>query len=68
MKEKGGKLGNCFVTGMPGSFYGRIFPTRSLDFVHSSASVHWLSQVNFHLEIYTQPVLLSELTVVSVHI
>ncbi|RVX16604.1 Monomethylxanthine methyltransferase 2 [Vitis vinifera] len=44
MKEKGGKLGNCFVTGMPGSFYGRIFPTRSLDFVHSSASVHWLSQ------------------------
>ncbi|KAL6346363.1 hypothetical protein AAG906_033159 [Vitis piasezkii] len=45
MKEKGGKLGNCFVTGMPGSFYGRIFPTRSLDFVHSSASVHWLSQV-----------------------
>lgn len=68
MKEKGGKLGNCFVTAMPGSFYGRLFPTRSLDFVHSSTSVHWLSQVNFHLEIYVQPVLLLELTNVSVHI
>ncbi|RVW25991.1 Salicylate carboxymethyltransferase [Vitis vinifera] len=43
-KEEDGTLGNCFITGVPGSFYSRIFPSRSLDFVHSSCSVHWLSQ------------------------
>lgn len=36
---------NCFISAMPGSFYGRLFPSRSLHFVHSSYSVHWLSQV-----------------------
>ncbi|KAK9700030.1 hypothetical protein RND81_08G212400 [Saponaria officinalis] len=35
----------CFVMGAPGSFYGRLFPAKSLHFVHSSASLHWLSQV-----------------------
>ncbi|XP_012831437.1 PREDICTED: benzoate carboxyl methyltransferase-like [Erythranthe guttata] len=35
----------CFVSGLPGSFYGRLFPRNSLDFVHSSYSLHWLSQV-----------------------
>ena len=35
----------CFVSGVPGSFYGRLFPRQSLHFVHSSYSVHWLSQV-----------------------
>ncbi|KAJ9703516.1 hypothetical protein PVL29_005033 [Vitis rotundifolia] len=39
-----GTLGHCFITGVPGSFHGRIFPSRSLDFVHSSCSAHWLSQ------------------------
>ncbi|XXG77309.1 hypothetical protein AAC387_Pa08g1484 [Persea americana] len=33
------------LPGVPGSFYGRLFPRVSLDFVHSSNSVHWLSQV-----------------------
>ncbi|KAJ8633264.1 hypothetical protein MRB53_026600 [Persea americana] len=37
--------GTCFIAGVPGSFYGRLFPRVSLDFVHSSNSVHWLSQV-----------------------
>jgi jasmonate O-methyltransferase len=36
---------NCFVSAVPGSFYGRLFPTKSLHFVHSSSSLHWLSQV-----------------------
>lgn len=36
---------SCFVSAVPGSFYGRLFPRRSLHFVHSSSSLHWLSQV-----------------------
>ncbi|CAH8391099.1 unnamed protein product [Eruca vesicaria subsp. sativa] len=35
----------CFVSAVPGSFYGRLFPRQSLHFVHSSSSLHWLSQV-----------------------
>ncbi|CAN1308112.1 Salicylate carboxymethyltransferase [Linum perenne] len=31
--------------GVPGSVYGRLFPVESLHFVHSSYSLHWLSQV-----------------------
>ncbi|KAF8080459.1 hypothetical protein N665_0944s0021 [Sinapis alba] len=41
--QRGG--GHCFVSAVPGSFYGRLFPSRSLHFVHSSSSLHWLSQV-----------------------
>ncbi|KAL7083458.1 hypothetical protein ACP275_14G163800 [Erythranthe tilingii] len=40
----------CFVSGLPGSFYGRLFPSNSLDFVHSSYSLHWLSQTPEGLE------------------
>ncbi|KAJ0247777.1 Jasmonate O-methyltransferase [Hirschfeldia incana] len=40
-----GSGGPCFVSAVPGSFYGRLFPRRSLHFVHSSSSLHWLSQV-----------------------
>ncbi|KFK44098.1 hypothetical protein AALP_AA1G215600 [Arabis alpina] len=36
---------SCFVSAVPGSFYGRLFPRQSLHFVHSSSSLHWLSQV-----------------------
>ncbi|CAJ2663427.1 unnamed protein product [Trifolium pratense] len=39
------EMGPCYFFGVPGSFYGRIFPGRSLDFVHSSYSLHWLSKV-----------------------
>ncbi|XP_025886537.1 S-adenosyl-L-methionine:benzoic acid/salicylic acid carboxyl methyltransferase 2-like isoform X2 [Solanum lycopersicum] len=31
--------------GVAGSFYTRLFPSNSLHFVHSSYSLHWLSQV-----------------------
>ncbi|XP_074381328.1 benzoate carboxyl methyltransferase-like [Apium graveolens] len=39
------KSEKCFICGVPGSFYKRLFPSDSLHFVHSSYSVHWLSQV-----------------------
>ncbi|CAI9108645.1 OLC1v1008304C1 [Oldenlandia corymbosa var. corymbosa] len=38
-------FGQCFVTGVPGSFYQRLFPSRSLHFVYSSYSLHWISKV-----------------------
>ncbi|KAI4313845.1 hypothetical protein L6164_026793 [Bauhinia variegata] len=34
-----------FAFGVPGSFYGRLFPSESLHFVHSSSALHWLSKV-----------------------
>ncbi|PRQ27081.1 putative jasmonate O-methyltransferase [Rosa chinensis] len=36
---------NLFISAVPGSFYGRLFARKSLHFVHSSSSLHWLSQV-----------------------
>ncbi|KAF4350118.1 hypothetical protein F8388_001296 [Cannabis sativa] len=44
-KEKGSHFGPCYISAVPGSFYGRLFPTNSLHFIHSSSSLHWLSQV-----------------------
>lgn len=44
-QEKGSDFGPCFVSGTPKSFYGRVFPDQFLHFVHSSYSIHWLSQV-----------------------
>ncbi|XWS24397.1 hypothetical protein CRYUN_Cryun28dG0098400 [Craigia yunnanensis] len=49
-EEKGIGFGSCFIAGMPGSFYGRLFPSNSLHFVHSSSSLHWFSQVPAGLE------------------
>ncbi|XP_071699549.1 probable jasmonic acid carboxyl methyltransferase 2 [Rutidosis leptorrhynchoides] len=49
-KEKGDIFGNCFVSAIPGSFYDRLFPDKSLHLVHSSYSLHWLSQVPEGLE------------------
>ncbi|XP_042486379.1 probable jasmonic acid carboxyl methyltransferase 2 isoform X3 [Macadamia integrifolia] len=49
-KEKGEKFGLCSITGLPGSFYDRLFPSSSIDFHHSSYSVHWLSQVPITVE------------------
>lgn len=34
------------LAGLPGSFYGRLFPSNTLDFVCSFYSMHWLSQVS----------------------
>ncbi|EXB30272.1 putative S-adenosylmethionine-dependent methyltransferase [Morus notabilis] len=34
-----------YAAGVPGSFYGRLFPEASLHFIHSSFALHWLSRV-----------------------
>ncbi|KAK9099142.1 hypothetical protein Syun_026187 [Stephania yunnanensis] len=36
---------SCFVAAMPGSFHHRLFPRKSIHFIHSSYSLHYLSQV-----------------------
>lgn len=41
---------NLFVSAVPGSFYGRLFSKKSLHLVHSSSSLHWLSQVPASLD------------------
>lgn len=41
-----------YVVGAPGSFYGRLFPKESIHFMHSSYSLHWLSQVPKGLDNY----------------
>ncbi|XP_010243763.1 PREDICTED: probable S-adenosylmethionine-dependent methyltransferase At5g37990 isoform X2 [Nelumbo nucifera] len=33
------------AAGVPGSFYGRLFPKKSLNFINSSYTLHWLSRV-----------------------
>lgn len=45
-----GAAGRCFFTGVPGSFYGRLFPANSVHLFHSSYSLQWLSQVPDGLE------------------
>ncbi|KAI3675052.1 hypothetical protein L1987_84634 [Smallanthus sonchifolius] len=49
-QDKGKSFGPCFVSAVPGSFYDRLFPDRSLHFVHAANSNHWLSQVPQGLE------------------
>ncbi|KAI5656090.1 hypothetical protein M9H77_24883 [Catharanthus roseus] len=45
-EEKGkGFFNHCFISAVPGSFYGRLFPRKSMHFLHSSSSLNWLSQV-----------------------
>ncbi|XP_049388849.1 loganic acid O-methyltransferase-like isoform X1 [Solanum stenotomum] len=34
-----------YAFGAPGSFHGRLFPSRSIHFVHSSSAIHWLSKI-----------------------
>lgn len=42
-KEKGNP--SVFVAASPGTFYGRLFPMKSLHFIYASYSLHWLSRV-----------------------
>ena len=44
-EEKGAHFGPCFIAGLPGGFHGRLLPNCCLHIVHSSSSLHWLSQV-----------------------
>ncbi|KAJ4973522.1 hypothetical protein NE237_006696 [Protea cynaroides] len=39
-----------FAAGVPGSFYGRLFPKASLHFMHSSYALHFLSRAPTELE------------------
>ncbi|PHU09073.1 hypothetical protein BC332_20933 [Capsicum chinense] len=34
-----------YAFGVPGTFHGRLFPTRSIHFAHSSCAIHWLSKI-----------------------
>ncbi|KAL0916078.1 hypothetical protein M5K25_013560 [Dendrobium thyrsiflorum] len=44
-ENKGADNVNLYAVGLPGSFYGRLFPTKTVHFFHSSYSLMWLSQV-----------------------
>ncbi|KAG7969730.1 hypothetical protein I3843_07G046200 [Carya illinoinensis] len=48
--QLGAGAGPCFFAGVPGSFYSRLFPSKTLHFVHSSYSLQWLSKVPKQLE------------------
>ncbi|CAI0542174.1 unnamed protein product [Linum tenue] len=50
MKQELGIELPMFFNGVPGSFYGKLFPSDSLHFIHSSYSLHWLSRVPPGLE------------------
>ncbi|CAL9197236.1 unnamed protein product [Musa hybrid cultivar] len=49
-EEKGDLLVPHYVVGVPGSFYGRLFPCNTVHFFHSNFSLMWLSQVPQGLE------------------
>ncbi|XP_071720946.1 S-adenosyl-L-methionine:benzoic acid/salicylic acid carboxyl methyltransferase 3-like [Rutidosis leptorrhynchoides] len=34
----------CYFTGVPGSFFNRLFPSKTINFIHSSYGLHWLSK------------------------
>nr|GEV32354.1 phospholipase-like, aminotransferase-like mobile domain protein [Tanacetum cinerariifolium] len=44
-KKEKGENSACYVSAVPGSFHGRLFPDQSVHFFHSSSSRHWLSEV-----------------------
>nr|TKW24094.1 hypothetical protein SEVIR_3G030400v2 [Setaria viridis] len=43
-KAGNGSQRRYFAAGVPGSFYGRLFPEKSINAFNSTFSVHWLSQ------------------------
>ncbi|MED6183478.1 hypothetical protein PIB30_038157 [Stylosanthes scabra] len=43
-EKKGHNFGPCFINAIPGTFYKKLFPDNFLHLVHSSFSLHWLSQ------------------------
>ncbi|KAK9073916.1 hypothetical protein SSX86_006510 [Deinandra increscens subsp. villosa] len=56
----------CYFTGVPGSFFGRLFAIESLNFVHSSYSLQWLSKLPELEEINKGNIYLSSTTPESV--
>ncbi|GMI79506.1 hypothetical protein like AT5G66430 [Hibiscus trionum] len=53
---------SCFITGVAGSFYDRLFPSKSIHFVHSSCCLHWLSKVPKEVENNNENVYISSLS------
>ncbi|KAK8515623.1 hypothetical protein V6N13_139406 [Hibiscus sabdariffa] len=45
LEDKRDLRGPCFITGIAGSFYQRLFPNKTIHFAHSSYCLHWLSKV-----------------------
>lgn len=44
-EEKEAEFVPYYIAAVPGSFYGRLFPSATVHFFHSSYSLMWLSQV-----------------------
>lgn len=45
-EEKGEWMGrSCFISAVPRSFYGRLFPSESMQFIYCANSLQWRSQV-----------------------
>lgn len=41
-----------FLSGVPGTFYGRLFLSRSVHLVCAFTSLHWLSQVRYNTRVH----------------
>ncbi|MCL7037851.1 hypothetical protein MKW94_017804 [Papaver nudicaule] len=65
LRKKGDRFGPCFVAGMPGTFYGRLFPSGTLHFAHSSYCLHWLSQVTTAAVLLAPKFVIRELIYIS---
>ncbi|XP_073127340.1 salicylate carboxymethyltransferase [Henckelia pumila] len=50
-RSRGGRVSPCFVSAVPGSFYGRLFASNTLHFIHSSYSLMWLSKIPKEVEL-----------------
>ncbi|KAL0290591.1 UNVERIFIED_CONTAM: Salicylate carboxymethyltransferase [Sesamum angustifolium] len=62
----GGSAPYYFLSGVPGSFYSRLFAAKSLHFVHSSYSLMWLSKVPEGLEMNRANIYIASTTPASV--
>ncbi|KAL4342393.1 hypothetical protein GQ457_08G013420 [Hibiscus cannabinus] len=62
LQDKGVPSGACFITGVAGSFHQRLFPCKSIHFVHSSYCLHWLSKVPKRVENNERNIYISKLS------
>lgn len=53
---------SCFVSAVPGSFYGRLFLPNTIHFLHSSYSLMWLSKVPDGVEMNKDNIYISSAT------
>ncbi|KAL6638877.1 hypothetical protein ACP70R_023513 [Stipagrostis hirtigluma subsp. patula] len=59
-EQKGHTTPSYYVSGLPGSFYNRLFPRRSVHLFHSSYCLHWRSQVPEGLEAWSSEAQVNE--------